>query len=106
MDEGDGFFDLDNLEFASQFGAPIAHWTGEAVAMMQGDSLDRARFRCGSRLGLWESRIRVADSRATPGLARLRDPSRALSALAIILHQRSAEGRERLMNISDQTLLT
>ena len=48
MDDGDGCFDLDNLEYASDFRAPTDHSSGEAFVMIQGDSLDRARFRCGS----------------------------------------------------------
>ncbi len=51
MDDGDGYFDLDNLEYASDFGAPTDHSSGEAVVMVQGFSLDRARFRCGSPCG-------------------------------------------------------
>ncbi len=47
MDEGDGVFDLDNLEYASDFGAPTDHSSDEAVAMIQRVWLDRARFRCG-----------------------------------------------------------
>ncbi len=42
MDDGDECFDLDKLEYASDFGAPTDHSSGEVVAMIQGDSLDRA----------------------------------------------------------------
>ncbi len=49
MDDGDECFDLDNLEYASDFGAPTDHSSGEVVVMIQGDSLDRARSRCASR---------------------------------------------------------
>ena len=48
MDDGDEGFDLDNWEYGSDFGAPTDHSCGEVVVMIQGDSLDRARFRCGS----------------------------------------------------------
>ncbi len=41
MDDGDGWFDLDNLEYASDFGAPTDHSSGDAVVMIQGFSLDR-----------------------------------------------------------------
>ncbi len=41
MDDGDECFDLDDLEYASDFGAPTDHSSGEVVAMIQGDSLDR-----------------------------------------------------------------
>ncbi len=34
MDDGDGCFDLDNLEHASDFRAPTDHSSGEAVAMI------------------------------------------------------------------------
>ncbi len=51
MDDGDGYFDLDNLEYASDFGAPTDQWSDEAVVMIQGFSLDRVRFRCGSLCG-------------------------------------------------------
>ena len=61
MDDGDGYFDLDNLEYALDFGTPPDHSSGEAVVMIQGFSLDRARFRCGS---FCDWRIRVSDSRA------------------------------------------
>ena len=36
MDDGDGYFDLDNLEYASDFGHPTDHSSDEDVAMMQG----------------------------------------------------------------------
>ncbi len=48
MEDGGECFDLDNLEYASDFGAPTNHSCGEVAAMIQRDSLDRARFRCGS----------------------------------------------------------
>ncbi len=35
MDEGDGCFDLDNLEYASDFGAPTDHSSDEAVVMIR-----------------------------------------------------------------------
>ncbi len=35
-------FDLDNWEYGSDFGAPIDYSSGEAVAVIQGDLLDRA----------------------------------------------------------------
>ncbi len=34
MDDGDERFDLDNLEYASDFGAPTDHSSGEAVVMI------------------------------------------------------------------------
>ncbi len=37
MDDGDERFDLDNLEYASYFGAPTDYSSGEVVAMIQGD---------------------------------------------------------------------
>ena len=40
MDDGDECFDLDNLEYASDFGAPTDHSSGEVVAMIQGVSSD------------------------------------------------------------------
>ncbi len=61
MYDGDECFDLDNLEYASDFGAPADHSSGEAVVMIQGFSLDRDRFRCGS---FCDWRIRIFDSRA------------------------------------------
>ena len=67
MDEGDGCFDLDNLEYGSDFGAPIDHSSGEAVVMIR-----RVLVGPGPVLGLRESRTRVADSRATPSLDRRR----------------------------------
>ena len=48
MEDADECFDLDNWEYGSDFGAPTDYSSGEAVAMIQGDSLDRGRFRCGS----------------------------------------------------------
>ncbi len=42
MDDGDKCFDLDNWEYGSDFGAPTDHSCGEVVAMIHGDSLDRA----------------------------------------------------------------
>ena len=36
MGDGDRVFDLDNLEYASDFGAPTDHSSGEAVVLMQG----------------------------------------------------------------------
>ncbi len=42
MDDGDECFDLDNWEYTSDFGAPTDHSSGEVVATIQGDSLDRA----------------------------------------------------------------
>ena len=36
MDDGDECFDLDNLEYASDFGAPTDRSSGEVVAMIQG----------------------------------------------------------------------
>ena len=51
MDDGDECFDLDDLEYALNFGAPTDHSSGVVVVMIQGDSLDRARFRCGSPCG-------------------------------------------------------
>ncbi len=50
MDDGDECFDLDDLEYASDFGAPTDHSSGEAVVMVP-SSLDRVRFRCGSLCG-------------------------------------------------------
>ncbi len=35
IDDSDGVFDLDNLEYASDFGAPTDHSSGEAVVMIQ-----------------------------------------------------------------------
>jgi len=35
MDDDDGYFDLDNLEYASDFGAPTDHSSGEAVVMIR-----------------------------------------------------------------------
>ncbi len=61
MDDGDECFDLDDLEYASDFGVPTDHSSGEVVAMIQGVSLDRARLRCGS---FCDWRIRIFDSRA------------------------------------------
>ncbi len=52
MDDGDECFDLDNLEYASDFGTPTDQSSGEVVAMIQRGSLGRARFGCGS-LGGW-----------------------------------------------------
>ncbi len=34
MDDGDECFDLDNLEYASDFGAPTDHSSVEAVVMI------------------------------------------------------------------------
>ncbi len=34
MDDGDGCFDLDNVEYASDFGAPTDNSPGEAVVMI------------------------------------------------------------------------
>ncbi len=34
MDDGDECFDLDNFEYASDFGAPTDHSSGEAVVMI------------------------------------------------------------------------
>ncbi len=34
MDDGDECFDLDNLEYASDFGAPTDHLSGEVVVMI------------------------------------------------------------------------
>ena len=42
MDDGDECFDLDNWEYASDFGAPTDYSSGEVVAMIQEDSFDRA----------------------------------------------------------------
>ncbi len=36
-EDGDERFDLDNLEYASYFGAPTDYSSGEVVAMIQGD---------------------------------------------------------------------
>ena len=33
MDDGDGYFDLDNLEYASDFGAPTDHSSGVPFAI-------------------------------------------------------------------------
>ncbi len=76
MDDGDECFDLGNREYGSDFGAPTDHSCGEVVAMIKGDSLDRARFRCGS---FFDWKIRVSDTRANPGLARRRDLARNAS---------------------------
>ena len=35
MDDGDGFFDLDNLEYASDFGTPTDHSSDEAVVTIR-----------------------------------------------------------------------
>ena len=35
MDDGDEYFDPDNLEYASDFGAPTDHSSGKAVVMMR-----------------------------------------------------------------------
>ncbi len=51
MEDGDECFDLDNLEYASDFGAPTDHSSVEDVVMIRRE-LIRARFRCGS-LGGW-----------------------------------------------------
>ncbi len=63
MDDGDECFDLDNLEYGSDFGAPTDHSCGEVVAMIQGDSLDRARSRCASLCGWVCGKAGCADSR-------------------------------------------
>ncbi len=34
MDDGDECFNLDNLEYASDFGAPTDHSSGEVVVMI------------------------------------------------------------------------
>ncbi len=77
MDDGDECFDLD-LEYASDFGAPTDHSSGEAVVMIPrvfvGPNPVSVRFPL--RLGLRESRTRVADSRATPRLDRRREFAR------------------------------
>ncbi len=57
MDDGNECFDLDNLEYGSDFGAPTDHSCGEVVAMIQGASLARARFRCGSFCDLEDTGI-------------------------------------------------
>ena len=36
MDDGDGCFDLDDLEYSFDLGAQTDHSFGEAVAMIQG----------------------------------------------------------------------
>ena len=35
MDDSDGVFELDNLEYASNFGAPTDRSSGEAVVMIR-----------------------------------------------------------------------
>ncbi len=75
MDDSDECFDLDNFEYASDFRAPTDQSSGEVVAMIQGGSLDRARFRCGS-LGGWRGKAGYSDSRANSGLARRREFAR------------------------------
>ncbi len=42
MEDGDECFDLDNWEYGSDFGAPTDYSSGDAVAMIQEDSLERA----------------------------------------------------------------
>ncbi len=37
MEDGDECFDLDNLEYGSDFGAPTDHSCGEVVAMIPRD---------------------------------------------------------------------
>ena len=44
MDDGDGYSNLDNLEYALDFGDPTDHSAGEAVGVIQGVSLDRDRL--------------------------------------------------------------
>ena len=50
MDDGDERFDLDNLEYASDFGTPTDHSSGEAVVMIPRVFVG-ARSRCASLCG-------------------------------------------------------
>ena len=76
MEDGDEWVDLDNLEYASDFGTPTDQSCGEAFVIIQGVSSNRARFRCGSLCDWVCGKAGYADSKANSGLARRRDFAR------------------------------